>query len=125
MKVIILITPSLVNWQRKKDCKVLADDKHIKPESCYQGNNGIGYSHDEPSKSSWTVLFIIIATVMRAPAFVRWLIPVLSLKYDLLFDQTLKVINLIYKNNGFALLINEWRLKGRSSMLQNVPGKLW
>ena len=62
---------------------------------------------------------------MMAPAFVRWLMPVLSLKYDFLFDQTLKVMNLTHKNNGFVFLINEWRLKGRSTMLQNVPGELW
>ena len=35
---------------RKKYCKTLVDEIHIKPAVRYQGNHVIGYSHDESSK---------------------------------------------------------------------------
>ena len=45
----------------------------------------------KPSKPARTVLAIVIASIMRATVFVRGLIPVHSVKYELLFDQTSKL----------------------------------
>ena len=71
----------------------------------YQGNHIVGYSPDEPTKATRTVLAIMIAPMMGAPAFVCRLIPVYSLKHDLIFEQTHKVIDLINQSGGFAFLL--------------------
>ena len=86
------LTPFLANWRiKKKYCKIVVDEIHIKPTIRYQENNIICYSHHKPSKPARTVLAIMIASIMRATVFVRGLIPVHSVKYELLFDQTSKL----------------------------------
>ena len=51
-------------------CKILVDEIHIKSAIQYQGNYVIGFSSDEPSKPTWTVLAIMVAPSMGKPAFV-------------------------------------------------------
>ena len=89
-----VVFSKLTDWQ--KYCEIGADEMHIKPAARYTRNCHISYSHDEPSKPAKTVLAIMIAPMMWAPAFVCRIVPVFSLKYELSFDQTLKVINFIH-----------------------------
>ena len=77
--------------KKKKYCQIVVDEIHIKPTIRYQENNIICYSHHKPSKPARTVLAIMIASIMRATVFVRGLIPVHSVKCELLFDQTSKL----------------------------------
>ena len=64
----------------------------------YQGNHIIGFSHNEPTKATRTVLAIMIARMMGAPAFVCRLIPAYSLEHNLILEQTQKVITLIHQS---------------------------
>ena len=89
-----VVFSKLTDWQ--KYCEIGADEIHIKPAARYTRNRHISYSHNEPSKPAKTGLAIMIAPMMWAPAFVFRLVPVFSLKYELSFDQTLKVINFIH-----------------------------
>ena len=66
---------------KEKYFKVLVDEIQVKPAVRYQGNHIIGFSHDEPTKVARTVLAIMIALMLGAPAFVCRLIPVYSLKH--------------------------------------------
>ena len=86
-------------------CKVLVDEIHIKPAIRYQGNHIIGFSVDDPTKPARTVLAIMIAPSMGKPAFVCRLIPVYSLTHELLFEETNKIIQLIHKHSGYAMLL--------------------
>ena len=86
-------------------CKVLVDEIHIKPAIRYQGNHIIGFSVDDPTKAARTVLAIMIAPSMGKPAFVCRLIPVYSLNHDFLFEETNKIIQLIHKHSGYAMLL--------------------
>ena len=58
---------------KQRYCKVLFDE--------IQGDHIVGFSHDEPSKPTRTVLAIMVAPMMGGPAFVCRLIPVYSLKH--------------------------------------------
>ena len=84
---------------------MLVDEIHIKTSVRYQGNHAVGFSCDEPSKAAKTVLAIMIAPSMGKLAFVCRLIPVYSLTANFLFEQTLKVIELLHKNSGYAYLL--------------------
>ena len=86
-------------------CKVLVDEIHIKPAIRYQGNHIIGFSVDDSTKAACTVLAIMIAPSMGKPAFVCRLIPVYSLNHDFLFEETNKIIQLIHKHSGYAMLL--------------------
>ena len=90
---------------KQRYCKVLFDEIHIKPSVRYQGDHIVGFPHDEPSKPARTVLAIMVSPMMGGPAFVCRLIPVYSLKHELLYEQTLKVINLIHKHYGLVFLL--------------------
>ena len=69
---------------KEKYCKVLVDEIHMKPVVKYQENDIIGFSNDDPAKDARTVLVIMIAPMMGGPAFVCRLIPVYSLKHNLI-----------------------------------------
>ena len=56
----------------------------MKPVVKYQENDIIGFSNDDPSKDARTVLVIMIAPMMGGPAFVCRLVPVYSLKHNLI-----------------------------------------
>ena len=90
---------------KQRYCRLLFDEIHIKPSVRYQGNHIIGFSVDKPSKPARTVLAIMVAPMMGVPAFVCRLIPVYSLKHILLYEQTLKVIQLIHTHNGLVFLL--------------------
>ena len=78
-------------------------EEHLRAAAS-EGNHIIGYSYNGPLKPATTVLAIMIAPMMGAPAFACRLIPVYSLKHEL-FDQRLRVINSIHQNNGFVFLL--------------------
>ena len=86
-------------------CKVLVDGIYIKPAIRNQGNHIIGFSVDDPTKAARTVLAIMIAPSMGKPAFVCRLIPVYSLNHDFLFEEANKIIQLIHKHSGYAMLL--------------------
>ena len=85
---------------KQKYCNIHVREIHVKPAIRYRGNHVIGYSCDKPLTPARKVHLL-----QQAPAFICRLIPVYSPKHALLFDQTLKVINLIYQNNGFVFLL--------------------
>ena len=89
----------------QKFCKVLIDEMHIKPAIRYQGCHIIGNAVDEPEKAARTILAIMIAPFMGGPAFVARLIPIYSLKADLLFEQCKIIIEIIHQNFGFVFLL--------------------
>ena len=74
---------SLTNSLGKKNI-VLFDDILVKPDVRYQGDHIIGFLHDEPTKAARTVLAIMIAPILGAPAFFCRLIPAYSLKHNLI-----------------------------------------
>ena len=64
----------------------------------YQGNHIKGFSHNEPTNATRTVLAIMIARMMGGPASVCRLIPAYSLEHNLILEQTQKVITLIHQS---------------------------
>ena len=90
---------------KERYCKILVDEIHIKPAIRYQGNHVVGFSCDDSSKAARTVVAIMIAPSMGKPAFVCRLILVYSLTHDFLYEQVLKVIELLHKNGGFSYLL--------------------
>ena len=86
-------------------CKVLVDEIHVKPAVRCQRNHIIGFSHDDPVKTAGTVLAVKIAPMMGAPAFVCRLIPVYSLRHNLILEQTQKAITLIHQNGGYNFFL--------------------
>ena len=90
---------------------MLLDEIHVKPDVGYQGNHIIGFLHDKPTKAARTVLFIMIAPMMGALAFVCRLIPVYPLKHDLTLQQSQKVITLIHQNRGYTFLLMNYYLR--------------
>ena len=99
----------------EKYCKILVDEIHIKTAVRYQGNHVIGFSHDEPLKAARTVLAIMVAPSMGKPAFVCRLIPMYSMKADLLVEETSKVIQLVHKHSGYAFLLMTDNLRTNQS----------
>ena len=99
-------------------CKVLVDEIHIKPAIRYQGNHIIGFSADAPTNPARTVLAIMIAPSMGKPAFVCRLIPVYSLKHGFLFEETNKIIQLIHKHSGYAMLLMSDNLRTNQACFQ-------
>ena len=100
---------------RERYCKLLVDEIHIKAAVRYRGNHVVGYSHDEPSKIARTVLAIMIAPSMGKPAFICRLIPIYSLKTELLFSETVKVIELVHKYGGYVFLLMSDNLRANQS----------
>ena len=84
--------------------KVLADEIHIRPSIRSQKTHVIGYSIDEPTKPAKTILALMVCPILGGPAFVARLIPVFSLKHDLLYDQLLKLIKIIHESGGYVFL---------------------
>ena len=85
-------------------CKILFDEIHIKPSIRYRGGHVIGFSVDQEDKPAKTVLALMVDPLMGGPAFVARLVPIYSLKSDLLFDQINILLKLIHENNGFVYL---------------------
>ena len=61
----------------------------------------------------------MVAPSMGKPAFVCRLIPVFSLKADLLFEETTKVIELIHKQGGYTFLLMCDNLRTNESCFKN------
>ena len=57
----------------------------------------------------------MITPMMGVPAFVCRLIPVYSLKHDLIVQQTLKVIELTHASGGFAFLLMSDNLRSNQA----------
>ena len=72
-------------------------------------------SRNETSKLARTVLVTMIVPMIGAPAFVCRLIPVYSLKHELSFHETLKVINLFHRNKWFVFLLMSDSFQGKSN----------
>ena len=88
---------------------------HIKPAIRYQGNHVIGYATDQPTKPAKTILALMVCPILGGPAFVARLIPVFSLTHDLLYDQLIKLINVVHDSEGFAFLIISDNLRANIS----------
>ena len=72
----------------------------------YQENHIIRFSYDKSAKAAKTVVAIMISPMMCAPpVFPCRLIPVYSLKHDLTFQQTQKVITLIHQNGSYTFFL--------------------
>ena len=102
---------------KERYCKNLVYEIHIKPSVRYQGNHVIGFSCDDPTKAAKIVLPIMIAPSMGKPAFVCRLIPVFSRKASFLFKETMKIIKLIHKHNGYAFLLMTDNLRTNQSCI--------
>ena len=89
---------------KQKYCKILADEMHIKPAIRYQGNHVVGYATDEPTKAAKTILALMVCPILGGEAFVARLIPVFSLKHDLLYDQLIRLITIIHESGGYVFL---------------------
>ena len=70
--------------EKQRYCKFLVDEMHIRPAIRYQGNHVIGFSVDEPTKAAKTILARMVCPILGGPAVVARLIPVFSLKHELL-----------------------------------------
>ena len=90
----------------QKHCFVSVDEINIKPDIRYRGNHLIGQAVDvstgEPAKK---ILTLMINPSLGAPAFVRRLIPVFSLKADFLFDQVISLPKTIHQCGSYVFLI--------------------
>ena len=84
---------------------MLLDEIYIKPGIRYSCNHIIGFSVDQPDEPARTVLAILIAPMMGAPAFVVRLLPMYSLKGTFLLEQITIVINLIHQSSGYLFLL--------------------
>ena len=71
-------------YENQRYCKILVDEVHIRPAIRYQCNHVIGFSVDEPTKAAKTILALMVCPILGRPAFVVRLIPVFSLKHELL-----------------------------------------
>ena len=89
----------------QKYCKILVDEIYIKPAVCYTLRQVIGYSVDDPQKPATTVLTILIAPLMGAPAFVARLFPLATLEASFLMDQILAVISIVHEASGLVFLV--------------------
>ena len=89
----------------QKYCKILLDEIYIKPAIRYSCQHIIGFSMDQPDQPATTVLAILIAPVMGAPAFVARLLPMCSLEGVFLFEQVSIIIKLIHESTGYVFLV--------------------
>ena len=71
----------------EKHCKMLIDEIHIKPAIRYTSHRVIGFAIDDPSKPARTVMAIMVSPLMGKPEFVMRLLPMYSLKADVLFEH--------------------------------------
>ena len=90
---------------KQKYCKILVDEVHIKPSVRFQGNHLIGYSVDQPDKPARTILALMVCPSLGGKPFVARLIPIYTLDGDMLFDQILKLINIIHEASGNVFLV--------------------
>ena len=77
----------------------------MQPAIRYRGNHFVGYAVDQQDKAARTVIALMVAPLMGAPAFVARLIPLYSFSADLLFDQIVKLIEIIHDCPGFVFLV--------------------
>ena len=64
----------------------------------------IGYSVDQPDKPARTILALMVCPLLGGRQFVARLIPIYTLDGDMLFDQILKLINIIHEASGNVFL---------------------
>ena len=65
----------------------------------------IGYSVDQPDKPARTILALMFCPSLGGKPFVARLIPIYTLDGDMLFDQILKLINIIHEASGNVFLV--------------------
>ena len=97
-------------------CKILVDEVTVQPAIRYRGNHLVGYAVDQQGRAARTVLALMAAPLMGAPAFVARLIPLYSICADLLFDQIVKLIEIIHDCSGFAFLVVSGNLRANQKM---------
>ena len=86
-------------------CKILVDEIHMKASVRYRGGHVVGSSVDQHNKAAKTVFALVIDSLMGAPAFVARLLPIFSLKSDLLFEQIEILVKLIHDADGYLYLV--------------------
>lgn len=96
--------------------KIMVDEIHILPSIRYRGHHLVGRSVDNPDKIAKTVLGLMVETMYGGPSFMARLIPIFSLDAKLLFEQVLKLIEIIHEAGGFVFLIICDDLKANQSM---------
>ena len=89
---------------KQKYYKILVDEVHIKQSVKFQGNHLIGYSVDQPDKPARAILALMVCPWIGGKPFIARLIPIYTLDGDLLFDQILKLINIIHEASGNVFL---------------------
>ena len=82
----------------------------------FQGNHLIGYSVDQPDKLARTILALMVCPSLGGKPFVARLIPIYTLDGDMLFDQILKLINIIHEasDNVFLVMCDNLRAHART-----------
>ena len=107
----------------QKYCKILVDEIYIKPAVRYTCRHVIGFSVDDPQKPASTVLAILIAPLMGAPAFVARLFPLSSLDAPFLIEQILAVINIVHEASGLVFLVMNDNLRTNQSFFTMMHKK--
>ena len=101
------------------------DEIYIKPAVRYTCRHVIGFSVDDPQKPASTVLAILIAPLMGAPAFVARLFPLSSLDAPFLIEQILAVINIVHEASGLVYLVMNGNLRTNQSFFTMMHKKIW
>ena len=89
----------------EKFCYISADEIYVKAAVRYRGGQVIGLGVDEdPPKPAKTILALMINFLYKIPAFIARLIPVTSLKAELLEKQLILLIQIIHNAGGYVFL---------------------
>ena len=106
--------------RKQKFCKIIIDEIHVKPSIQYQGGHIVGYSEDHPDKPAKTILTFMVSPLLGGPAFATRLIPVHSLKHEMMMEQLLMLIQIIHDCEGFVYLVISDNLRANQALFKKL-----
>lgn len=99
-------------------CILIFDEIHLKPSLRYRGGHVLGYSFDRPKELARTMLAYMIKLVFRSQqkSFLIRLVPVHTLTAELLYDQTMNLLQIIHSAGGKVLSLLSDNLSANRKM---------
>jgi hypothetical protein len=81
-------------------CSIIFDEVYARPSLRFTGCHIVGFAEDAPEQLAHTVLVMMVKPFMGASPFVARLAPTFSLQPQFLFDQVVRLIQIVYQNGG-------------------------
>ena len=108
----------------EKCCYITADEIYVKVSVRYWAGRIAGLCVDQdPPRPAKTILALMINFMYSTPAFIARLLPIFSLKSDVLMERLMLLLEIIHDAGGFVFLAMTDNLSVNQKMFKLLKGK--